>query len=150
MGNATGGQSRGFTYSGTLDGAVFWDLEKLLRIPGLSFNVAGAWSTGKKLSAEYIGNSFTVQSAYSAPGNGTNDLTLGEIYFQQRLFSNLLTLAGGRLAPAHTFATMPVLNNYVNGAINGIPGALGINDVAFTVHPPGVEWGAQALYSITP
>ena len=87
IGNPSGGQSRGFTYAGTLQGSIFWDLDKLLRIPGLSFNVVGAWSTGKNLSADYIGNTFTAQSTYTAPGNGSNNLTLGEIYLQQQLFN---------------------------------------------------------------
>ena len=149
LGNPSGGQSRGFTYAGTLQASIFLDLHKLLRIPGLSFNVGGAWSTGKNLSADYIGNSFTVQSAYGSPGNGTNNLTLGETYLQQQLFNNSLVIAVGRLAPANTFATMPVLNNYLNLGTNPGPGALGINDATFTLYPPGVEWGAQAIYNIT-
>ena len=108
MGNTSGGQSRGFTYSGTLQASIFWDLHKLLGIPGLSFEVGGAWSTGKNLSADYIGNSFTVQSAYTAPDNGTNNLTLGEMYLRQRLFNNSLVIAAGRLAPGSTFAIMVI------------------------------------------
>jgi porin len=149
LGNPSGGQSRGFTYAGTLQASIFLDLHKLLRIPGLSFNVGGAWSTGKNLSADYIGNSFTVQGAYGSPGNGTNNLTLGETYLQQQLFNNSLVIAVGRLAPANIFATMPVLNNYLNIGTNPGPGALGINDATFTLYPPGVEWGVQAIYNIT-
>ena len=150
MGNPSGGQSRGFTYAGTLQGSIFWDLHKLLRIPGLSFNVGGAWSTGRNLSADYIGNVFTVQSAYTAPGNGSNNLTLGEIYLQQQLFHNSLMIAAGRLAPQSTFATIPVLNQYINGGINPVPGHLAINDASFAAYPPGVEWGVQAIYNIAP
>ena len=150
MGNPSGGQSQGFTYSGTLQTAINWDLDTLLRTPGLSFNLGAAWSTGTNLSAEDIGNSFTVQSAYTAPGNGTNTLTLGPMYVQQQLVHHALILAAGRLAPAQTFATMPVLTQYVNAGINAIPGALSINDASFTSYPPGVEWGAQALYTLTP
>jgi porin len=150
LGNPSGGRSQGFTYVGSLQISIFWDLQKLLRIPGLSFNVGGAWSTGRNLSANYIGNRFTVQSAYDSPGNGTNNLTLGETYLQQQLFNNSLVIAAGRLAPANTFATMPVLNNYVNVGINPVPGAFGTNDATFTLYPPGAEWGAQAIYNITP
>ena len=117
---------------------------------GLSFNIGAAWSTGKNLSADYIGNNFWVQSAYTAPGNGSNNVTLGQIYLQQQLFDNSLILAGGRLAPATTFATMPVLNNYINQGINPIPGSLWTNDDTFTSYPPGVEWGAQAIYNLSP
>ena len=94
MGNPSGGQSQGFTYSGTLQTAINWDLDTLLRIPGLLFNVGAAWSTGKNLSADDIGNSFTVQSAYTAPDDGTNNLTLGEMYVQQQLLHNSLIHCG--------------------------------------------------------
>jgi porin len=150
MGNPGGGQSRGFTYAGTVQVSIFWDFAKLLHLAGLSFNIGGAWSTGKNLSADHIGNNFWVQSAYTAPGNGSNNLTLGQIYLQQQLFDNSLILAGGRLAPATTFATMPVLNNYINQGINPVHGSLWTNDDSFTSYPPGVEWGAQAIYNLSP
>ena len=150
MGNPGGGQSRGFTYSGTVQISIFWDFAKLLHLAGLSFNIGGAWSTGKNLSAEHIGNNFWVQSAYTAPGDGANNLTLGQIYLQQQLFDNSLIFAAGRLAPATTFATMPVLNNYLNQGINPVPGSLWTNDDTFTSYPPGVEWGAQAIYNLSP
>jgi hypothetical protein len=143
MGNPSGGQSRGFTYSGTMQASIFWDLDKLIRVPGLAFNMGAAWSTGKNLSADRIGNIFTVQSAYTAPGNGTNNLTLGELYLQQQLFNNSLIIAAGRLAPQSTFATMPVLNQYLNGGINPVPSHLSINDPTFAAYPPGVEWGLK-------
>jgi porin len=150
LGNPSGGQSRGFTYSGTLQTAIFWDLDKLIRVPGLSFYIDAGWSTGKNLSAEYVGNIFAVQNAYTAPGNGTNNLTLGPLYLQQRLFDNALMIAAGRLAPKSTFATMPVLNQYINSGIDADPGNLGINDQSYTGYPPGVEWGVQAIYNFTP
>ena len=149
LGNPSGGQSRGFTYSGTLQASIFWDLDKLMGVPGLSFNSSAAWSTGKSLSTDYVENIFPVQSAYTAPGNGTNNLTLGELYLQQKLFNDSLTVAAGRLTPQRTFATMPVLNQYINGGINPVPGHLSINDPSFTAYPPGVEWGIQALYNFT-
>jgi porin len=43
-----------------------------------------------------------------------------------------------------------VLNNYVNAAINPGLFVLGINDVSFTFYAPGVQWGAQAIYNVTP
>jgi len=150
MGNPSGGQSRGFTYAGTLQVAILWDLEKLLRIPGLGLNVGGAWSTGKDLSADYVGNIFAINSAYTAPANSSNSLTLGEIYLQQHIFDNSLVLAAGRLAPQSTFANLPVLTQYLNVGFNPVPGQLAINDPAFAAYPPGVEWGVQALYHITP
>jgi len=150
MGNPGGGQSRGFTYAGTAQVSVFWDLAKLLHLRGLSLNIGGAWSTGKNLSADYIGNNFWVQSAYTAPGNGSNNLTLGQVYLQQQWLDNALILAAGRLAPGTTFATMPVLNNFINQGINPMPCSLWTNDETFTAYPPGVEWGGQAIYNFSP
>jgi len=150
MGNPSGGQSRGFTYSGTLQAAICWDLDKLIGVPGLLFNIGGGWSTGKSLSSEYVGNVFAIQSAYTAPDNGTNNLTLGELYLQQQLFDAALTIAVGRLSPQDSFASLPVFNQYFSGGINPVPGSLSINDPTFTAYAPGVEWGVQALYNLTP
>ena len=150
MGNADGGRAAGITYAGTLQGAWTWDLEKLLRIPGLSLNFEAAWSTGRSLSADAIGNVFIVQSAYTSPPGGTDNVTVGEVYLQQRLLDDKLVIAVGRLAPGGTFAAMPVLATYLNNGINGIPGSLPINEPPFSIHPPGAEWGAQAIYTLVP
>src|SRR5262245_52980791 len=62
MGNTSGGQSQGFTYAATLQGSLFLDLAKLIGVSGLSGHAIAAWSSGRNLSADYIGNIFTVQS----------------------------------------------------------------------------------------
>ncbi len=146
MGNPSGGQSQGFTYAGTLEALITWDLHKLLGIPGFSFNVGAAYSSGQNLSEKYVGNEFTVQSSFTGRGS----ISLQQMYLQQQFFDGALTIAVGRLAPASTFAALPVFNNYINGGINAVPGSLGINDLTFTASPPGVEWGAQAIYNLTP
>jgi porin len=150
LGNPSGGQSTGFTYAGTFELLVHWDIGKLLPVGGLSLVVGTGWSTGRSLSADEIGNIFTVQSAYTAVDGGTNSLTLGPLYLHQRLLDDRLMLAVGRLAPAETFATMPVLNNYVNGGISATPGSLETDIPSFATYPPGMQWGAQAVYRLTP
>ncbi len=142
MGNPTGGLAQGYTYGGALNGVVAWDLDKLFGVPGLSFVVGGAWSTGRSLSTEDIGNLFFVQSAFS----GTGEVSLQQMYFQQQFFDGSLAIAAGRLAPGNTFATLPVFNYYLSGGINPIPGSLVYNDPSFTQSPPGAEWGAQIVY----
>src|SRR5262249_36293524 len=111
MGNPTGGLSRGFTYAGALDMFVSWDLEKLLPLPGLSFNVGASWTSGQDLSAQDIGNVFTVQSVFS----GTNTISLQQMFLQQQIWDGALTIAAGRLAPGNMFALLPVFNNYLSG-----------------------------------
>jgi len=88
---------------------------------------------------------FTVQSAFTGGGNAS----LQQMYLQQKISGEAFTIALGRLAPADTFAPLPVLANYVNGALT-VPGSININDSSFAAGPPGVEWGAQALYNVTP
>ncbi|HET6514270.1 MAG TPA: carbohydrate porin [Thermodesulfovibrionales bacterium] len=146
MGSVSGGRSQGFTYAGTLVDLVSWDLNKFLGAPGLSFNVGASYASGRDLSMEHIGNVFMVQSAFNGKGN----VNLQQMYLQQQFLSGALTVALGRLAPANTFATMPVLNNYLSGGISSVPASLGINDSAFALSPPGVEWGAQVIYNFTP
>ena len=137
MGNPSGGQSQGFTYAGTLQASIIWDLHKLLGFPAFRSTLAEHGPRARTFRPIISEISFTVQSAYTAPGNGTNNLTLGEMYLQQQLFEQL-TRDCGRTpgASASTFATMPVLNNYLNAAINPAPGALGINDATFASYPP--------------
>ncbi len=146
MGNPSGGQSHGLTYAGTLEALIVFDLNKLFGVPGLSFNVGASYSSGRNLSEKYIGNVFSVQSSFSGRGN----VNLQQMYLQQHFVDGALTLALGRLAPANTFATLPVFNNYFNGGINSVPGSLAINDPTFVTSTPGVEWGAQAMYNMTP
>jgi carbohydrate-selective porin OprB len=67
MGNISGGQSLGFTYAATLEGSLFLDMGKLIGVSGLSFHGLSAWSSGRNLSADSIGNIFTVQSTFSSP-----------------------------------------------------------------------------------
>ena len=150
LGNPSGGESSGFTYAGTFELLLHWNIGKVLPVEGLSLVVGAGWSTGRSLSADEIGNVFTVQSAYTTVDGSTNSLTLGPLYLHQRLFDDRLILAAGRLSPGDTFATMPVLNNYVNGGINAVPGSLGTNIPGFAAYPPGVQWGAQGLYNLSP
>ena len=45
-------------------------------------------------------------------------------------------------------ARLPVFSNYLNEGINSVPGSFEINNLTFALYPPGVEWGAQAIYNI--
>jgi len=142
MGNPIGGRQQGFTYAGSLDALIAWDLQRLLRVPGLSFTISANWSTGKGLSFEDIDNIWNVQSAFTGPVQ----VSLQQMYLEQQFLDGNLSIAAGRLAAANTFATLPVFYNYLNSAINPVAGALSFNDLAFSQSPPGVEWGAQIVY----
>ena len=141
--NVSGKTHQIWSYAGQLTGGLNVDFEKLLKIKGMSVYVGGSWGTGDNLNGS-LDNLFPVNPFY-AP-----DYYLGEMYLQQTLLDQKLALVGGRIAASNTFATLPVLANYVNYGLNPNPYSLGGNDVTFFAPPAGTEWGAQATYDVTP
>ncbi len=141
--NAVGGSHQVWGYAGQLTTAVDVNLEKLLKIPGMSFYFSDTWGTGSNLAA-------SVSIVFPPNPNYAVGAYLGEIYLQQKLVDGNLTMAVGRLGADSTFASLPVFDNYVSYAINPTPVSLVANDLSYTGPPPGLEWGAQAIYSLTP
>ena len=141
--NAAGGSHNVWTYAGLLSFGLSTDFSELLRIPGLSAYVGASWGTGGNLAGSL--NSIIPTNSIYAPS-----IYLGEMYLQERLFENKLTLLAGRLAAGNGFAALPVFTNYVTWGINPNPISLGLNDATFYGPPPGSQWGAQATYSVIP
>ncbi|MGA6986561.1 MAG: carbohydrate porin [Terriglobales bacterium] len=141
--NAMGGPHQIWGYTGQLTTAVDFNFEKLLKIPGMSLYVSDSWGTGGNLTS-------TIDSVFPVNVNYAVGAFVEEVYLQQKLFKDDLTVAAGRLAPNYTFAGLPVFDNYVSLAINPAPISLASNDLSYTGPPPGLEWGAQAIYNITP
>jgi len=141
--NLTGGSHQMWGYVGQLTTAVDFNFEKMLKIPGMSLYVSNFWGTGSNLTAN-LGSVFPVNPEY---GVGAY---LGEIYLQQKFLNGDLTAAAGRLGANYTFAALPVFANYVSAGVNSAPESLVANDLSFVGSPPGLEWGAQAIYNVTP
>ena len=141
--NVSGAPHQIWGYTGQLTTALDFNFEKLLHIPGMSLYVSSSFGTGSNLSA-LIGSVFPVNPNYSVGAYA------GEIYLQQKFLKDDLTLAAGRMAASYTFAELPVFDNYVSLAVNPTPVSLLSNDPSYTGPPPGLEWGTQALYNVTP
>jgi porin len=141
--NVTGGPHQIWGYAGQLVLGLNVDLSKLIKARGLSVYFGGSWGTGDNISGP-LQTLFPVNSIYAS------SYYLGEMYLQQTLFEDKLTLAAGRLSASNTFAMLPVFLNYVNYGINPNPYPLGGNDITFFGPPTGTEWGAQAIYNVTP
>jgi porin len=141
--NATGRPHQVWSYAGQLAAGLDLNLEKALKIRGMSVYLGASWGTGSDLSG-FLHTLFPVNTLYAPT------YYLGEMYLQQTLVDKRLTLVGGRLGAANTFANLPVFTNYVNYAINPNPYSLGANDISFFGPPVGTEWGALALYDVTP
>ena len=141
--NATGAPHQVWGYTGQLTSALDFNFDKLLKIPGMSLYVSASWGTGSDLSA-------TINSVFPVNPNYAVGAYLGEVYLQQKFLQDNLTLAAGHLAASYTFAGLPIFENYVSLAVNPTPVSLISNDLSFSGPPPGLEWGAQAVYNITP
>ncbi len=122
--------------------ALDFNFEKLLKIPGMSLYFSDLWGTGSNLTAS-LGSVFPVNPDYAVGAY------LGEIYLQEKFLHRDLTVAAGRLGASYTFASLPIFSNYVSGAIDSTPESLVANDLSFVGPPPGLEWGAQAIYNVT-
>jgi hypothetical protein len=141
--NATGGRDQVWSYAGQLSLAFSVDFNELIKTPGLSAYLGISWGTGSSLAS-------TLDSPILTSGLYAPSFYLGEMYLQQRLVRQKVTVLAGRLAAANTFAALPVFANYVNYGINPNPFSLGANDITFFGPPTGTEWGAQATYAVTP
>jgi carbohydrate-selective porin OprB len=141
--NVTGGSDQVWSYAGQLSVAASVDFGELIKTPGLTGYIGISWGTGSNLAN-------TLDSTILTSGLYAPSFYLGEMYLQQKLVHQKLTILAGRLAAANAFATLPVFANYVNYGINPNPFSLGQNDITFFSPPTGAEWGAQATYAITP
>jgi len=141
--NASGGSHQMWGYTGQLTASLDFNFEKLLKIPGMSLYFSSAWGTGSNLTP-------TIDTVFPINPNYGVGAFIEETYLQQKLLKNDLTVSVGRLAASYTFAGLPVFDNYVSLAINPTPVSLISNDLSYTGPPPGLEWGAQAIYNITP
>ncbi len=149
LGNPAGGISKGLEYSGQLIAGVEFDLEKIIKIKGLSFIASGTWISGSSLSQEHIGNIFSVSDVFNLPVGLTfssDSFRLYQLMFQQKLFEDQVLLSFGRLAIGDSFATMDILDNFTNTAFNANPGAIKFNIPSFTVDPFS-NWGARIRYT---
>jgi carbohydrate-selective porin OprB len=141
--NVTGGHDQVWSYAGQLSVAFSADFGEFIKARGLSAYVGISWGTGSDLAG-------SLDSTIPTSGLYAPSFYLGEMYLQQKLLREKLTLLAGRLAPANSFAALPVFTNYVNYGINPNPFSLGANDLTFFGPPTGTEWGAETSYAITP
>ena len=81
-GNTTGGLKTGAVYTGLLDFGATLDLEKLLGWKGASVSTRWLWLSGRDASEDLVGNFLTISNIA-----GFNTLRMGELWFQQDLFT---------------------------------------------------------------
>ncbi|MBN8248282.1 MAG: carbohydrate porin [Verrucomicrobia bacterium] len=147
LGNPVGGLSQGFAPATSLGLQLQWTPGELwtVPLPDTEFVTSMIWRTGENLSAEHIGNLFTVAQLY-----GGENLRLYEFLLRQYLFDRQLELQIGRQGAFDQFLAFPIFCNYVNNGTCGSPKGTYFSIPAFgqTVYPTS-SWGAFAKWKGT-
>ena len=114
LGNPTGGVRQGFRGASNLGVDLRFDLERLTGLAGASFQVSFSERFGSSLSAEDIGNVFTVQQVF-----GGQTYRIVDAAYQQRLLNDRIELRVGRIAAGDDFLVSPYNYVFVQNGFDG-------------------------------
>jgi porin len=119
FGNVSGGLRRGAIFEGLTKMGVGLDLDKLIGWQGGTLTASAYQIHGRGLSANYVGNLLTVSNIEAESGT-----RLGDLYFEQSLFSDKVNLRIGQFAADEEFLTSDVAGVFLNSTF-GWPGIFG-------------------------
>ena len=117
LSNVAGGRRSGTTYAHQITMTADLDLEKILSVRGLSFRMLGVQRAGRDVMKNYTGDVTLVepQQVFGVGGNVIYHLV--QLYLQQKLDNNRLTLTAGFYPPNMNFGSFPLgcytLNNVI-------------------------------------
>lgn len=120
-GNTTGGLKQGTVYTGLLDFGANLDLEKAIGWHGASVSTTWLWLSGRDASENLAGNFLTISNIA-----GFNTLRLMDLWFQQTLFDDKISLRVGQLAADAEFVISDYGSTFINGTF-GWPAFLYLN-----------------------
>lgn len=115
-GNTTGGLKRGTVYTGLLDFGANVDLEALVGWQGASISTTWLWLSGRDASEDLAGNFLTVSNIA-----GFNTLRMLELWFQQNLFEDKLSIRIGQLTADSEFVISDYGSLFLNGTFGWPP-----------------------------
>jgi len=121
-GNPVGGRAQGFTYTDSLNLKLDFDMDRLVSWKGGLFHVTFTNRDGSSLTANYIGNIFTVQQIYGP----TETYRLTEMTIEQSFDGGVWDVRAGRY-PAAEFATSSLYCVFMNNGFCGYPGGVAQN-----------------------
>jgi porin len=135
--NVAGGVSQGSVYIGRLEGVLNVDLGKLMGWQGLTFHANGFQIHGSGLSREQIGNLMTVSYIEALAAT-----RLSELWLEQKLLGDKLSLRFGQLAADTEFNTSNYAFQFINSTF-GWPAIISANlpsgGPAYPFATPGVR-----------
>ena len=141
-GNVTGGKSQGFTYCDNFTLDLEFHSEQLLGYKGGTLSIIVLNRDGNNLSAQSIGNQFTVQQLYG----GSTAIFYGLAY-EQLFDDDKISFKLGRMAAGDDFSSSPLYWLYMNNGIDGNPQSLPVN-AFFSCYPWSV-WAARLRVKTT-
>jgi porin len=145
--NVTGGESTGTVYTGlmSLQGNV--DLQKLVGWQGASVSTRWYWLSGQDISAEHVGNIFTVSSIA-----GFQTFRMNELWFQQNFLSNQISIHLGQLAADSQFSVSTYDTVFLNATFGWSPDLytnIPNGGPAYPMGAPGVQLALTPLNWLT-
>jgi len=137
FGNTSGGFRSGTYYDGRLELVVGADLEKMLGWKGLSFFANGYQIHGRSISGEALGTLMPVSFIEATPST-----RLFELWFEQKLLDDKLSIRFGQLAADSEFILSDGGGAFINGTW-GWPSITAANMLnggpAYPLAAPGVR-----------
>ena len=115
-GNPSGGVSTGTVYTGLMSFQGNVDLQKLLGWQGASFSTQWYWLSGQDISAEHVGNIFTISNIAGFP-----TVRMNELWFQQNFLSDRISIRVGQLGADSEFDLSTHSVVFLNGAFSWSP-----------------------------
>jgi porin len=125
FGNTTGGLKQGTVYAGAMNFGAELNLEKAIGWQGASVSTTWLWLSGRDASEDLVGNFFTISNIA-----GFNTLRMFELWFQQNLLDDGVSLRIGQLAADSEF----IISDYAGLFLNG---TFGWPAFAYTNIPEG-------------
>ncbi|MFZ4776737.1 MAG: carbohydrate porin, partial [Terrimicrobiaceae bacterium] len=109
-GNTTGGLKTGTVYTGLLDFGAGVDLEKAIGWQGGSVSTTWLWLSGRDASEDLAGNFLTISNIA-----GFNTLRMFELWFQQELLDDKISIRLGQLSADSEFLISDYSGLFING-----------------------------------
>ena len=120
-GNTKGGLETGTVFTGLLDFGLKLDLEKAFGWPGASLNTTWLLLSGKNASDALVGNFLTISN-----NAGFNTLRNYELWFQQNLLDDKISIRLGQIAADTEFFISDYAALFLNGTF-GWPASMYMN-----------------------
>ncbi len=136
-GNTTGGLKTGSVYTGLLDFGASVDLDKAVGWKGASVSTTWLWLSGRDASEDLVGNFLTISNLA-----GFNTLRMSELWFQQNLLDDKISLRVGQLSADSEFIISDYSGLFINGTF-GWPAFASMNmpegGAAYPMGAPGAR-----------